>query len=123
MFEEMREWLASILGTGYVIARGRWDEDGTNALTKFGVVVSLGGPNPDVEDRRQNYRLLLVGPRNDMAATDDLQADIYALARAILARDTIPCGAADVQSTGEPTGPGYTTENRAWYSLDIQIIF
>lgn len=122
MFDEFKAWVEAVLGTGYSYTQGQWEETTANPAAFFCSLHSLGGPSPDVDDRRPRYRVLLLGPRGNRGAVQQTKTDIHALADAALSGDLIPCGAASI-SSGEPAGPGYTTENRAWWSLDFQIIY
>lgn len=122
MFDELKEWLEAIFGAGYSYAAGPWEETESTSGSKFCAIAGQGGPPTNVEDRRQRFRILLTGPRNDRASWQAMKSDIYALA-VVLLGDTKPCGAASIHAIGEPVGPGFTNENRAWFSLDLEIIF
>lgn len=122
MYDAFTDWVKAVLGSGYQYRHGAWEE--TEQL-KTSMVCSFhatGGAAPDVDDRRPRYRVLLLGPRGDRAAAQAIKNDIHSLAQAALG-DTLPCGAAGIRALGEPAGPGYTTENRAWWSLDFQITY
>lgn len=120
MFENFAQWVESILGAEYQYSRGAWTE--TPNLQSICAIYGTGGPATDVEDRRPRYRVLLVGPRNQRQAAIQLQADIESLMQSALNGDK-PCGAASLRAIGEPSGPGYTTENRAWLSVDFQLTY
>lgn len=123
MFDEFKAWVEAVLEGRYKPTQGQWEETTANQADFFCSLHSLGGPSPDVDDRRPRYRVLLLGPRGSRAAVEQTKADIHALADAALSGDLIPCGAASIRALGEPAGPGYTTENRAWWSLDFQITY
>lgn len=128
MFDEFCDWVQSLLD-GYTFRKGQWEESKGMPAAKICSIHALGGPAPDVEDRRPRFRVILLGPRLDpdiqesgRGAVDAIKTDIYALAQAALGGNA-PCGAAAIRAMGEPSGPGYTTENRAWWSLDFQITY
>jgi hypothetical protein len=121
--DEFAAWVQALLGPSYRYTQGQWEETTAAQADFFCSFHALGGPNPDVEDRRPRYRVLLLGPRGNRAGSQKTKADIHALAQAAIDGHLIPCGAASIQALGEPTGPGYTTENRAWWSLDFQITY
>ncbi|MNZ87977.1 hypothetical protein D3C78_1068560 [compost metagenome] len=85
-------------------------------------VVRNGGPPAVVDTRRPRFRVILLGPRNGRQHVLTINRNIESLALAAMG-DSVPCGAVSVRALGEPVGPGYTTENRAWYSLDLEILF
>lgn len=122
MFDDLAEWVQAALREGYQYSRGMWIDHESLYDSFICAIQSMGGPGPDVDDRRPRYRILLVGPRNGRQHAPQLQQDIETLAQAALG-DSVPCGAASLQALGEPVGPGYTTENRAWYSLDLEAIY
>ncbi|MCO7643268.1 hypothetical protein NJI34_41630 [Pseudomonas sp. S 311-6] len=121
MYDEFTDWVKAAL-PAYTYRHGQWEETDYMAATSLCSIHALGGPSPDVDDRRPRFRVILLGPRNNRGAAQQTKNDIYALAQAAL--DGIaPCGAAAIRAMGEPSGPGYTTENRAWWSLDFQITY
>ncbi|MBV7482525.1 hypothetical protein [Bordetella sp. BOR01] len=123
MFDAFVDWLKLTASpTRYTYSRGMWIDSLALADTWIAVVLATGGPGPDVDDRRQRFRVLLLGPRNGRQYADDIQVDMESLAAAALG-DSAPCAAASVRAIGEPSGPGYTTENRAWVSLDFEVLF
>lgn len=122
MYDHFVDWLKLTLGSKYEYSRGMWVDRPELANTWIAAVLANGGPRPDVEDRRPRFRVLLIGPRNGRQYADDVQADMELLMQASLG-DSRPCGAASVSAIGEPSGPGYTTETRAWVSLDFEVLF
>lgn len=123
MFDAFVDWLKlTISPDRYSYSRGMWVDSPALADAWIAAVMSNGGPRPDVDDRRPRFRVLLLGPRNGRQYADDIQGDMELLAQAALG-DSSPCAAASVSAIGEPSGPGYTTENRAWVSLDFEVLF
>lgn len=122
MYEFFVDWLTSVLGEAYEVSSGQWVDGQDLAETWIAAVVQNGGPPVSVDDRRQRYRVILLGPRNGRQHVSTINQSIESLVQAAMG-DAVPCGAASVRAIGEPVGPGYTTENRAWYSLDLQVLF
>lgn len=122
MFDAFVEWLESVLGTQYQYSRGQWVDSAALAGIWIASVHQNGGPGPDVDDRRQRFRVILLGPRNARQSSVQITEHIESLVQAAMG-DAVPCGAASVRAIGEPAGPGYTTENRAWFSLDLEVLF
>jgi hypothetical protein len=84
-------------------------------------VQQMGGPAPDVEDRVIRFKVILLGPRDGRKHVVAVEQTMESLAQAALG-DSSPCGAASVRAVGEAVGPGYTSENRPWYSLDFEVL-
>ncbi|RSE88594.1 phage tail termination protein [Achromobacter denitrificans] len=123
MFEQFKEWVAlTVPASTYAFSRGMWQDGPEVAQQWFCALLQMPGAAPDVDDRRPRYRVLLLGPRNGREHAGAIQATAEALAQAALG-DIAPCGAASVRAIGEPVGPGYTAENRPWYSVDFQVLF
>ena len=122
MFNEFVEWLRLILGTKYQYSRGMWVDSPALVTARIAAIYAMGGPQPDVDDRRPRFRVLLLGPQNGRQYAADIQTDMELLMQAVQG-DLLPCGAASVLAIGEPAGPAYTTENRPWMSLDFQVTF
>ena len=123
MFDAFLAWLKlTIAESDYVYSRGMWVDHKDVFDKSIAAVLQIGGPAPDVDDRRPRYRLILLGPRNRRDQAPQLHAHMEALMQAALG-DSVPCGAASVRAITEPMGAAYTTENRAWYSLDFEVLF
>jgi len=122
VYEAFVDWLTAVLGETYEVSTGQWVDGPSLADTWIAAVVQNGGPPVSVDDRRQRYRVILLGPRNGRQHVSTINQNIESLVQAAMG-DAVPCGAASVRAIGEPVGPGYTTENRAWYSLDLEVLF
>lgn len=120
MYESFVEWVQMILNEGYQVSRGQWIDEPGLAKVWIAAVHQAGGPSIDVDDRRPTYRVVLLGPRGSRGAASSVQADAELLIEKALCGST-PCGAASVRVVGEPVGPAYTVENRAWVSINMQI--
>lgn len=119
MFESMGTWLTSILGEDYQISRGSWVE--TPSAKFVCALIGDGGPAVSMDTRRPRFKVILVGPRSDRSAATRLLADAESLACVTIEGDP-PEGSAAVQLIGEIIGPGYTKEDRAWCSIQLQLI-
>ncbi|WP_322997954.1 hypothetical protein [Castellaniella sp.] len=119
MLVEVRDWLATLL-TGYTFQYGAWVESAQDAATRYCVVQAAGGPVAVVDVRRPRFRVILLGRRNHREDAEQVMADAEAVVAACQG-DSLPCHAARV-AAGEPAGPGFTTENRGWASVDIEVI-
>ncbi len=122
MFNELIEWLGAIL-PGYEISRGMWVDHSSIYDAFICSVQSSGGPAIDVDDRRPRYRIVLLGPRNGRQHAQAVQQAAEAICEATIEGALIPCGSAAIRAMTEPVGPGYTSENRAWVQVDLQIIY
>lgn len=123
MFESFRNWLEEVLGTQYRYVQGQWQEDDNSADDFFCSIHSTGGPAPSVDDRYPNLRVILVGPRNGRGYATKIRQDAESImARVVSENRGVPCTLVNIRASGEPIGPGYTTENRVWYTLDFTVI-
>lgn len=119
MFDNVGLWIQDILGACYEVSRGPWEDH--ESLEFVAAVLGTGGPSIDVDDRRPRYRITLIGPRNKRSDASKIQEDMELVVQAIL-DGSKPCGSAHAKVISEPVGPGYTKDNRAWCSVDIQLI-
>jgi hypothetical protein len=123
VYDAISEWLMAVLPAGrYSEAQGQWVEDQSDRDTWYAVIQIDGGPAINVTDRRKNARLILLGPRNARQEAPAVLADIESVVQAALLY-AAPCGAAHIRVMAEPSRPGYTTEDRAFTMLDLQITF
>lgn len=121
MYNHVADWLAALLPS-YSMSRGPW-VDHSSLRDKF--ICSLhgaGGAGVDVDDRRPNYRIVLLGPREGIQHASQVQQDAEAIIQAAMSGQP-PCGAAGIRALSEVIGPGHTTENRAWCQLDLQVVY
>lgn len=121
-YEDLRDWL-QLLISGYAYKMAPWIETGQDREIAYCVIGPAGGPRPDVEDRRKNYNVFLLGPANQPGQGSALLADADKIMLAAVEGDLLPCGAANIAAIGEPTGPGLTSEKRAWVQITLQITF
>lgn len=120
MLVELRDWIGTIID-GYTYSYGQWVESAATDIDMYCVVQAAGGPGAEVDVRHPRFRVILLGRRNERGDSQKIMADADALVAACLG-DSLPCGAARL-GAGEPSGPGFTTENRAWAGIDFNIIF
>ena len=123
MLDDFMDWLTKLLPTNYVVATGAWQDTPAAANTFFAAVRQLPGGAPVTDVRRARFHVTLLGPRNGRQHQQAIMATATELAEKAIARATVPCGAAHAASMGEAQGPGLTTENRPWASLDFELIF
>lgn len=122
MYEYLQNWVASILGEEWVISSGVWNDDGTNDNQRFAAIMAAPGLPVLVDVRRPRYKVLLVGRRNEQSDAAAVMAAADTLVQVSM-EDFIPCSSMAIQAMSEPTGPGYTTENRAWASVEFKVTF
>lgn len=119
MLAEVRDWLATLL-TGYTFQYGAWVEAKQDNKTRYCVVQAAGGSVTVVDVRRPRFRVILLGRRNHREDAEQIMADAETVVAACQG-DSLPCHAARVAAQ-EPSGPGFTTENRAWASIELELI-
>lgn len=123
---QLFDWLVEIFGANSV-AQFKIVDGGLPAGNKMAkdflcVVQGRGGSPIDVDDRRPNYRVLLMGPERSRSDVASVRTAAEAIVQAIL-DETAPCGMAGIKAMGEPVGPAYTAEDRAWMSLELQLTY
>lgn len=116
------EWMGAILGGKWTIADGAIPANGKFDKSFVCVVQGRGGPSPDVDDRRPHYRLILMGPEKRRDEKASVRDACEAIMQSIL-DESAPCGVAGIKALGEPVGPAYTAEDRAWMSLELQMTY
>lgn len=123
MYNEFAAWVQAVLGAQYQTSRGQWVDGPASADIWIASIHAMGGAAVSVDDRRPRYRVILLGPRNGRQHADDIGRAADSLVVATIDGGLIPCGAAHLRAMTEPSGPGYTTENRAWFSVDFQLTY
>lgn len=122
MFDAFSNWVIAILGSQYQYARGQWvDTQATTGQFICAIRATGGGPIT-VGVRRKTFQVILLGPVSGRQHAIKIQADADTLAEYTLGT-LAPCDAAAVRVIGEASGPFYTTENRAWVSIDFEVLF
>lgn len=140
MLDELKGWIEALLGSSWVYSAGMWTDRPGIYNSPICSIQNDGGPQPDVDDRRPRFRVILlspiVGPGIDSeggphVASPSVVTNVSAAHAVRVAAEMLviaatqaapPCGAAHIRIS-EPTGPGTTAENRRWYALGIEIIF
>lgn len=123
MFNEFAAWVQAVLGAQYQASRGQWVDSPALANVWIASIHAVGGGAVSVDDRRPRYRVILLGPRNGRQHADAVGRAADSLITAAIDGALTPCGATHLRAINEPTGPGYTTENRVWFSLDFEVTF
>ncbi len=120
MYEKLKEWIESLLDSKYQYSMGAWVDD--KSIQYICAIYSNGGAAVDVDTRRPRFKVMLVGPENGRQHAAILLSDIELLMQESI-YGTVPCGAAAIRAMTEPSGVGYTEENRPFLSVDFQITY
>ncbi len=120
MFEQLKTWVESLLGSKYQYSMGAWVDN--KSIQYICAIYSTGGAAADVDVRRPRFKILLVGPENGRQHGATLLSDIELLMQESI-DGTVPCGAAAIRAMTEPSGVGYTEENRPFVSVDFQLTY
>lgn len=121
LFDWLPQAMGPVLSPKFMFIDGGVPSNKTTPSKFMCVVQGRGGPAPDAGDRRPNYRVILMGPEKSRSDVASVRATAEAIMQAILDEST-PCGMAGIRAMGEPVGPAYTAEDRAWMSLELQLI-
>ena len=120
MSEQLKAWIESLLDSKYQYSMGAWVDNAT--IQYICAIYRMGGAPVDVDTRRPRFRILLVGPENGRQYAATLLSDIELLIQESI-DGTVPCGAAAIRAMTEPSGVGYTEENRPFVSVDFQLTY
>lgn len=112
---KLQDWLSTA-----VYFRGPWIDDSGNRDKYMVSLAGSGGGGSGVFTRKQNIRVILLGPIDGNTQTlDEIAA--ATLSRTITG-DYQACGIAQIEVIGGIIGPGITTENRPWCEINFQLI-
>lgn len=120
MFEHVLDWLTLVLGPKYRPSMGQFVDGPELNDSWIAALYGEGGPAPSAGDRHQRFKILLLGPIEGREHASSLSSDAQTLLDAC-DFGVVPCGAANIRAIAEPIGPGYTAENRAWYSMSVEV--
>lgn len=103
------------------LARGLWRDTTTNRTRRIAQLMQNGGRSPIADVSFNVVSLILLGPQKGM--TDAPKLEIIAESfRQRLFEDFKVCEVAQIRLLGGIVGPGYTTEDRPWYELQLEVI-
>lgn len=124
MIDALENWVTSLtLSQSYQLFIGEWVEARQDENKFYLMIRNDGGPAPGPDIRWQTFGVVLVGRRNKRSDAEFLKLDANAIIEAAIAHEVIPKCSVIVNALGEPVGPGFTTEGRAFYQLNLQVIF
>ena len=118
------EWLGSYSNlNGYSLSRGMWDEDNSDMKKKFLSVWVNQGRNPGPGISYPSIRVIVTGVRNGRAIGDAESVEMFAHGIIDSANENWDTDCITlVRPLGSIQGPNYTTNNRAWYEVNFQLI-
>ena len=123
--EAVKQWLEAgpnWSSYGFEVSQGIWRDNATNATKRLCVLTSMGGSvsnNPDVV--YDSVRVIFLSAQKGNADTNSLRAIVYGL-RERLKTDNRNCDVTLFRMQGGPVGPGYTTEERVWYEINLLVL-
>lgn len=123
--EAVKQWLEAgpnWSSYGFEVSQGIWRDNSTNATKRLCVLTSMGGSvsnNPDVV--YDSVRVIFLSAQKGNDDTNPLRAIVYGL-RERLKTDNRNCDVALFRMQGGPVGPGYTTEERVWYEINLLVL-
>lgn len=120
----VQDWVASVLGGRYEPSRGAFVEHKQNAdLFIVGVTQSAGRSMPHVLYR--NFRIVLIGRRAHREDSVQIEQDANDLVKEVTRPDRqhpLPCGAGGMRLAADAAGVMFTTTDRAYYNLTIELL-
>lgn len=123
--DAVKEWLEADptwQALGFQFALGKWTDSPTNAQSRIALLSSgAAGRAPITGVGFDIVSLVLLGPQKGQMQAGALQ-QIAVNLRERLFTDYKVCGVTQIKLTGGIIGPGYTTENRPWVELPLEVI-
>lgn len=122
--EAVKEWLEGVpgwAGYGFEVSQGMWRDNIGNPNKRLCVLSAMGGrTSADPDLTYDNVRILFLSAQKGNADTNPLRAIVYGL-RDRLKTEYKACEVAQIRLQGSPVGPGYTTEDRVWYEINVEV--
>lgn len=106
---------------GFQFALGKWTDSPTNAQSRIALLSQGGGRAPVPDVGFDGVSLVLLGPQKGQMQAGAIQ-QIAVDIRQRLFTDYKVCGVTQIRLVGGIIGPGYTTENRPWIELSLEVI-
>lgn len=122
MFLNVRDWLSAVL-PDYMVTFGQYIDTDQTASRYIASIHGTGGPPTSVDTRRKRYHVRLYGRKNQRGDSLKILEDVEKISTAAIDHIELPCGAANVQVITEPVGPGYTEENRPFFTIDFEVTY
>lgn len=122
--DAVKEWLEADptwAARGFQFALGKWTDSPPNAQNRIALLSMSGGRTPMTDVGFDGVSLVLLGKQKgqtDAAALLQAAVDL----RQRLFTDYKVCGVTQIKLLGGIIGPGYTTENRPWVELNLEVI-
>lgn len=124
-YEDFVAWFNEVPGAEvYTRARGAWNDSTMAADKRFAVIKFQGGPKPDVDRFSVTVDVLLLGKKQERqtaGALPNIEEFAYALVQRSM-QSWCSGRITAIRSIGGVTGPGFTAEDRPWYSLSFQLV-
>lgn len=122
--KDVQAWVASVIGTRYEASRGAFVE--TPALNEtFIVGINQAGGRSLPHVLYRNFRIVLIGRRSKRSDAAQIEQDANALIKEVIRPDRqhpLPCGAGGMRLVADAAGVQYTTTDRAYYNLTIELL-
>lgn len=123
MLKQFIDWvMLTVDPLVYTYSRGMWIDSAALDQKRICAIAQQGGPEPYLDVRRQRFRVILLGRRNNRAEMIPIEDEMSILAQAAMG-DSRPCDSAYVRAIGEPMGPSATVEGRIFWVQDYEVIF
>lgn len=123
--DAVKEWLEADPtwpALGFQFALGKWTDSPTNAQSRIALLSnSAPGRAPITDVGFDMVTLTLLGPQKGQMQVGTLQ-QIAVNLRERLFTDYKVCGVTQIKLVAGIMGPGYTTENRPWVELNLEVI-
>lgn len=123
--EAVKQWLEADpnwASYGFEVSQGIWRDNPANATKRLCVLTSMGGSvSNNLGVDYDSVRVIFLSAQKGNADTNPLRAIVYGL-RERLKTDNRNCDVTLFRMHGGPVGPGYTTEERVWYEINLLVL-
>lgn len=107
---------------GFEFQQGRWSDTPANAKKRLCFLTSTGGrTGADPGVFFDSVRVLLVGPQKGGSDMMFIRNLAYAIRTRMIEEFRQGCEAFSLRLMAAPMGPNFTTEERPWIELNIEV--
>lgn len=116
MLQAVKDWVEGCVSGNYAYRYGQWLDDGYDGAI---CVITHDGGGRQSTVRYPNFRVVILGGKGSRGDSQFIINDALAVVEQSLVN--APCGFA-YADVSEPIGPAFTTEGRAWVSVNLRLI-
>lgn len=121
--KQVGDWVNGLSTGLFTVVAGQFVESKSDAAKMYLVVKRAGGP-VSAAGEFNRFELVFVTGRGNRQQGGEVEIFLDRLASLIRGdTGTLPCAAVGVTMQGSPVGPTYTAEDRAIYSILLELVY